>query len=150
MITIIEGDILSAEEEVIAHQVNCRGVMGAGLAKQIKKKYPVAFKEYKEKCNEFENREDLLGTAQVVSVGDNKQIANLFAQLTYGTKKKQTDYDALRKALSDLKSFLKQYNLSLALPFGIGCGLAGGDWEIVSSMIEEIFEDYPVTLYKYL
>ena len=27
--------------------------------------------------------------------------------------------------------------LRVGLPFGIGCGLAGGDWSVVSRMIEE-------------
>lgn len=30
------GDILHTEADVICHQVNCKGVMGAGLAKQIR------------------------------------------------------------------------------------------------------------------
>lgn len=38
MIKTIEGNILDAEEDIICHQVNCKGVMGAGLAKQSKSK----------------------------------------------------------------------------------------------------------------
>lgn len=30
MIKTIEGNILDAEEDIICHQVNCKGVMGAG------------------------------------------------------------------------------------------------------------------------
>ena len=40
---IVDGDILDIEKGIIVHQVNCQGVMGAGLAKQIKSK---------EECNE--------------------------------------------------------------------------------------------------
>lgn len=36
MIKIIQGDLLEAKENIIAHQVNCKGVMGSGVAKQIK------------------------------------------------------------------------------------------------------------------
>ncbi|WP_411668007.1 hypothetical protein [Bacillus subtilis] len=39
MIKIIQGDLLEAKENIIAHQVNCKGVMGSGIALQIKKKY---------------------------------------------------------------------------------------------------------------
>ncbi|EGL17721.1 hypothetical protein HMPREF9413_4472 [Paenibacillus sp. HGF7] len=38
---------------------------------------------------------------------------------------------------------------SIALPYNIGCGLAGGDWDIVEQIIEEVFIDYDVTLYKF-
>ncbi|RAP14807.1 hypothetical protein HS9_00130 [Bacillus velezensis] len=37
---------------------------------------------------------------------------------------------------------------SITLPYGIGCGLAGGNWNDVNKMIESIFEDYEVTIYK--
>ena len=45
----VKGDILTTptrnEDTVICHQVNCCGVMGAGLAKQIRDKWPVVFDE---------------------------------------------------------------------------------------------------------
>ena len=37
------GDILHTEADVICHQVNCKGVMGAGLAKQIRNQIPIKF-----------------------------------------------------------------------------------------------------------
>ena len=51
MIKIIEGNILNAEEDIICHQVNCRGKMGSGLAKQIRDKYPDVYKEYVDLIN---------------------------------------------------------------------------------------------------
>ena len=36
MIEYIKGDILNVTEGIIVQQVNCKGVMGAGLAKEIK------------------------------------------------------------------------------------------------------------------
>jgi hypothetical protein len=41
---------------------------------------------------------------------------------------------------------LIQMKLSIAIPYGIGCGLADGDWTIVSIMIEEVFGDYGITI----
>ena len=35
MIKTVVGDILDATEDIICHQVNCRGVMGAGVAKTL-------------------------------------------------------------------------------------------------------------------
>ena len=48
MIKIVNGNIVSAKEQIIAHQVNCRGVMGAGLALQIRNKYSEVYEEYSE------------------------------------------------------------------------------------------------------
>ena len=39
-INIVDGDLLSAKETYIAHQVNCYGKMGRGVAAQIMDKYP--------------------------------------------------------------------------------------------------------------
>ena len=41
----VKGDLLSSDVKIRCHQVNCRGVMGAGLALQVKQKYPEAFEQ---------------------------------------------------------------------------------------------------------
>ncbi|TCJ01149.1 macro domain-containing protein [Cytobacillus praedii] len=149
MIKIVEGDILQATESIIGHQVNCQGVMGAGLAKQIRVMYPIVFNGYKNYCN---NRHpyDLLGEVQLIQVSNEKYIANIFAQLNYGRKKLiYTDYESLSKGMNYLKDLARKYDKSITLPYGIGCGLAGGDWNVVHKLIQEVFEDYEVTLYKF-
>lgn len=40
MIKHIKGDIFQSGADVILHQVNCQGVMGSGVAKQVREKYP--------------------------------------------------------------------------------------------------------------
>jgi O-acetyl-ADP-ribose deacetylase (regulator of RNase III) len=76
-----------------------------------------------------------------------KIIANLFGQYNYG-KGVQVDYEALENSLMELKKFAKENNLSVGIPYKIGCGLAGGDWKRTKSIIEKIFKDYPVNIYK--
>ena len=41
MIKIFEGDLLESGANFICHQVNCQGVMGSGVAKQIKEQFPL-------------------------------------------------------------------------------------------------------------
>nr|MDF9459001.1 hypothetical protein [Bacillus pumilus] len=41
----------------------------------------------------------------------------------------------------------KKNQTSIAIPYGIGRGLAGGDWTIVEDMIEEVLGDCEVTVY---
>lgn len=59
-----------------------------------------------------------------------------------------TDYLNMDIALTYLKGFAQKNNLSIAMPYGIGCGIANGDWNKVYKIIEEVFSDYDVTLYK--
>jgi O-acetyl-ADP-ribose deacetylase (regulator of RNase III) len=123
--------------------------MGAGLAKQIRNKYPFAYECYVDLCNKVKEKEDLLGRIKQVKVSDGKIIAHIFSQLSYGRGRLQTDYVSLKHALKKLEIKARNFEESVALPWGIGCGLAGGDWNIVHSIIEDVFKDYEVTLYKF-
>ena len=145
----VKGDIFESGADAILHQVNCQGVMGSGIAKQVREKYPTVFEYYRQKCDmHADNRALNLGTAQIVFIDDNHAIGNLFAQERFGYDGKcYTDYDALRQALA----FVNQNyaGKTIAIPYLMGCHRGGGDWEIVSKMIEETLVDCDVTLYEY-
>ncbi|GLI82384.1 Appr-1-p processing protein [Rossellomorea marisflavi] len=149
MIEVIEGNILMAEEQIITHQVNCQGVMGAGLAAQIRKKYPIVYERYVSLVQSRKDNKEVLGKTQIIKVESDKFIANIFGQYTYGRLGIHTSYTALESALTDLKLRAQKHKKAIALPHGIGCGLAGGDWSKVSSIIENVFSDYKVALYKF-
>lgn len=127
---------------IICQAVNCQGVQGAGLALDMKKKFPEQYFDYKHLCERHtENKgADLLGLAQYCALHeDNKYMMNAFTQQFYGRKGLFTDYDAVRSVFG---SFAKRVasstkQVDLYLPKFLGCGLAGGDWEIVSSIIKE-------------
>jgi hypothetical protein len=130
-VNIIIGNILDVKSGVIAHQVNCKGVMGAGLALQIRKKYPEVYLEYKDCCDTGYAR---LGSCLILPV-DGLSIANLFAQNGYGRTGVHTDYMALSNCLSGLNEWAN--GCDIHIPYGIGCGLAGGDWDVVSVLIDK-------------
>lgn len=44
------GNLLNAPQKVIAHQVNCQGKMGSGVAKVIRDKYPKVYETYLNTC----------------------------------------------------------------------------------------------------
>ena len=134
-IHIINADIFTVQCDVLAHQVNCLGRMGAGLALQVRNHYPTVYAKYSKACT----LPNLLGKIQVINVG-NKCIANLFAQYRYGTDRRHTDYDALETCLCKLREYMREHNLKvLAVPYNIGCGLAGGDWNTVYDIINRVF-----------
>lgn len=151
MIKIIDGDLLESGADIICHQVNCQGKMNSGVAKQIREKYPEVFEEYMRLCK-ISNSESLLGHAQYVPVGVGKpSIYNLFAQYNYGYDGAQyTDINALRESLERVYKTVKAIgiNLRVAIPYKIGCVRGGADWNKVYSMIEEIFTDIDVELWR--
>lgn len=151
MLDIIEGNILRCNENIICHQVNCKGVMGAGLAKQIKNTYPFVYEEYKNLCM-IKSLQELIGYSQIIEISKDKYIANLFAQVNYGRNECHTNYAALQRSLQYTFNYAKNNNLSIAVPYKIGCGLAGGDWNIVYNLIEKLSNEYKeiqISIYKY-
>lgn len=144
MIKIIEGNLFDTTASIIAHQVNCRGVMGSGVAKQVRKIDQRVFEEYRDLC--YANYPKvLLGMAQpCYSKTLSKFIVNLFGQETYGTYPQQyTDISALFSALCGLKYFMiGRKEQRIALPYKIGCGRGGARWEEeVFPMIKAIFSE---------
>jgi len=164
MIKKVQGNIFDCDADAILHQVNCQGVMGSGVAKQVRERFPTVYKYYKARCDEDKksmqelglNKSSLLGLAQVCykedyvvgSVKDNQVIVNLFAQDKYGYDGMcYTDYDALKKCLQSVN---KQFaGKKVAIPYLMACHRGGGNWSIVSKMIEESLDNCDVTLYEY-
>ena len=151
------GDLLEANVDIIAHQVNCKGVMGAGLARQIREKYPEVYERYKDLCNRPEyrggNSELLLGKCQIIEVhqaSKPKFVLNLFAQNDYGRQGVYTNYKAFASCMVLINNFCKTFDhrLTVGMPYGIGCGLAGGDLLKTLFIISQTITDADVELYK--
>lgn len=146
MITIKKGNILDCTENIIVHQVNSQGVMGGGLARQLADKYKGLEPFYFEHCREKNNSYQIL-SGTVLFYGDvnnRRKIANIFSQ----KENFNTDYKAMKIALKEVKQYAKDIKLSIAIPYGIGCGIANGNWDKVYKIIEQVFSDYKVILYK--
>ena len=163
MINFRNGNLLDADVEYICHQVNCQGRMGSGIAKSIRERWPVVYDEYRAKfdemeeklievCGSWESQVDisdvLLGDVQLVRVGNNKTVVNLFAQQYYGYDgKRYTSYDGFWTCLGKIRETVP-VGAKIGFPDHIGCGLGGANWEVICTMIEEALNDYDVYIYK--
>ena len=140
-IKFIDGNIFSrlsaSKPTYICQQVNCKGVMGAGLAMQICIQWPVVYRRYLELCHG--NDGNKLGTYQEVLVEPKLYVVNLFGQNGYSRGERQTNYAALAAALfSFFRDCAQKYqDVTIRLPYGLGCGLAGGDWDTVLDIISD-------------
>lgn len=134
MYNYIKGDLLSADADIICHQVNLQGVMGGGLALSIAKKYPsveFAYRKYRPKE---------LGEVCFAKT-DKFVIANCFSQ----SEDFDTDYDSLEQCLWGVKAYMTEHNLKkIAIPYKYGCGIANGDWDIVLSIFGYVFDDIDI------
>lgn len=163
MIKIIDGDLFRSNARIIVHQVNCQKRMGSGVALQVKKKYPNVYNEYLKACSD-----DMLGKIQIVPINskwndfdsgsiaiplNEKFVCNMFAQSNYGYDGKQyTDINALRECFTKLYELLHEknnnYMSKIAMPYKIGCCRGGANWADVYKMIEDIFVDCKVELWR--
>lgn len=141
MVEVIENsNLLDVQRGIICHQTNCIGVMGGGVALQIRKKWPKVYKEYLEDCKCFEKSpQRMLGHVQDILVKDGLVVANCYGQVCPGNDKCMTDYEAWDVILDKLKDLSSYFNLDLHFPWMVGCGLAGGDWNVMRKKIEEAF-----------
>lgn len=137
------GNLLDAQTDVIAHQVNCQGVMGSGVAKQIREKWANVYTAYKAEYDLFTDlNKPLLGNCQLVKVNDHQHVANLFGQNKYGYDgKRYTSYDGIYDALVSLAFQMENNNMnSVAFPYHMSSDRGGADWIIISTMITSVFK----------
>lgn len=143
MIHHIKGDLFAnTDVDAYAHGVNCKGVMGAGIAKEFKRRYPTNFKFYQTIC-ERSDPDRLLGSAWCYPRSD-RVIYNCFTQEKPGPFAKPLYvYIALGEVVENMTKFgLK----SIAMP-RIGCGLGGLKWVDVKPIIERMFGDSDIDVY---
>lgn len=137
-LNIIESDILTIQYGIICHQVNCQGVMGAGLAKGIKEAFPQAFLDY---MKAYRRDQLQLGNVIETQISDKIYVASMCGQEFFGRDRNRvyTDYQAFQKCLTGVNLLQSMTKLPVFFPYMIGCGLANGNWQFISQYIETLF-----------
>lgn len=131
--------------DVILHGCNCFNTMGAGIAKYIKQEFP---KAYEVDCKTEKGDKNKLGTFSAAKIKINEKdliVCNCYTQYHYNSEDKPVDYDAIVECMKLLKSKVKNSGKRIGYP-KIGCGLAGGNWDIVSAIIDKYLEGEDHTL----
>lgn len=151
MYSVKLGNLFSSLAPYIMHQVNAQGVMGAGIAKNIREDISNDdFMKYRNYVKNF--GADSLGKVIPTKSLSNpdRTYLNVVGQLNYGRDPNTvyTDYDALRMAFSKIANHYPE-GTEIAMPYGMGAGLANGDWNIIEKLInEELAQKLNVTAYK--
>jgi O-acetyl-ADP-ribose deacetylase (regulator of RNase III) len=147
----INGDLielaLSGQFDAIAHQTNCFGVQGGGISKQFVKRFytnnsDLYILESSKHKGDFNKLGQINGFTYPLASGP-LIVVNLYGQYEPGAN---TDYIALQLCLRKLNRVCS--GLKVGLP-KIGCGIGGGDWDVVSSIIKSEMRDCDVTVVIY-
>lgn len=142
-----QGDLLKCSEDAIVHGCNAQGVMGSGVAKAIKERYPEAYKAYL-----ATKKYDGMRLGSVSYWREyGFYVFNAITQQFYGRNKHVTyvSYDAVAEVFNMLNMFCKENDITaIAMP-KIGAGLANGDWNIIEKIIEEECTDVQPVVYVF-
>lgn len=146
MIEVRKGNVVDAllnkEVDFIMHVVNCQGKMNSGVAKEIRNRMPQAYSAYMEHHNSMNSTTNIeLGSCS--SAGG---VYNLNAQEYYGYNgKRYLDYGALAKSFNFACTEIHHREcgvfrdkLIVGIPFKMGSDRAGGDWDIVCEILDQL------------
>ena len=78
----------------------------------------------------------LLGLIQEIEINEDLLVVNSFTQLTYGRIGKHTDEDLLIRNIKEIAN--KYSDKIIVIPYLIGCGLGGGNWNYIFKNIKDI------------
>ena len=128
--------------------------MGSGVAKALMDRYPAVRERYLEQhARAQEHKAIFLGTVHVGHMDMNHTIFNAITQEFYGYDGKlYASYDAIEQCMTALDDTMEDIGAStgsiphVAMPL-LGCGLAGGDWAVVSAIIEKCSKHFQPVVY---
>lgn len=128
-ITYHTKDLTTIDQGLIVHGCNAQGVMGAGVAYALSKKWPRILEGYQDLCKSY-TPDQLLGCAHFVTVENGRvMIGNLITQKTFGSKpRKYADVHAIEQGLKYAAQIARALNHTLYMP-KIGCLRGGLDWD---------------------
>ncbi len=134
----IEGDLIALANDgvfdVVVHGCNCFNTMGAGIAKVIAAEFPATLAADRGTAKGDRAKLGTISTAVVEHDGRTITIVNAYTQFDYRGRGQKVDYDALRQCFAAVADRYAGQRIGYPL---IGAGLAGGDWSVISDIIDE-------------
>lgn len=151
----IEGDLLELAEKgrfnMIIHGCNCFNTMGSGIAVQIAHRFPQAVQADNETKHGDPFKLGRISQAYVpIPPGHHLTIVNAYTQFGYGKDQRYLNYAAVGACFTHLARVYHEHRDDLLIGYPmIGAGLAGGDWDIISAIIDDALKGFNHTLVKY-
>ena len=154
----IKGDatkplITEGEYSVICHCCNTLGAWGAGFVLALSKRFPKVKEHYLSLIKSIKP-DERLGKVGFVKTNKNIVVANILGQdriYRSADGKIPLNYEALREGFKNVyDKFIDYKNIPFTIHMPrIGCGLAGGKWEIVEDIIKKKITKKGVEVYVY-
>lgn len=139
---------------IVPHVCNNVGLFGAGFAAAIRKHFPIVSTNF-----ELLGKKTKLGYVQYIEVYkdptyEHKLIfANMIAQngIISQNNPRPLNYEALVKCMVDVRNYISHLDkekTEIHCP-KFGSGLAGGNWNFIHDLINDIWSTLNVIVYSY-
>ena len=137
-------DLFSVDDSYyIAHCISADFALGAGIAKEIDRRFNTR-EELKKKYPNFYGK--WVSTNPLANNGTCLLTGRILNLVTKDRYYEKPTYKNLCYALTTMLSYCRAYNIKkIAMPL-IGCGLDRLQWDRVSAMIKEIFADEDIEI----
>lgn len=145
----IEGNLISLAKagafDVIVQGCNCFCTMGKGIALTIKQEFPEAY--LADRKTAYGDRSKLGSYSQAMALGRTLTVVNAYTQFDWRGYGLKADYQAIEDAFNRLKVEFTGKRIGYPM---IGAGLARGDWERISGIIDKALagEDHTLVIYQ--
>lgn len=140
MIHLSTFSIFDSYNQTIVNPINCVGVMGAGLAKQFKDRYPDMFDKYRELCD---CGGLTIGKSFLYKSKTQKWVYN------FPTKDHWHNSSKIEYLELGLKNFIDTYErrgiTSISFPL-LGAGLGGLKKDEVKELMMNYLKDLPIMI----
>lgn len=140
MLTHVHSSIFDSPAQTLVNTVNTVGVMGKGVAKECKLRYPRMFNEYRELC-----RSERLNVGDLhLWKSDNRWILNFPTKTTW---KKPSRIEFIEAGLQTFVKSYKDLGITSASFPPLGCGNGNLDWEEVRPLMVSYLRDVSIPIY---
>ena len=146
MLEVVTGDLLACAEKYLCHQTNCVTTRSKHLAKSVFTRFPYADIYRTRTKHSFPGSIIVKGDGQ-----DQRFVVNMLGQYYPGYARPKKDSKQTRLShFSSCLEKMKSLEGDFAFPWRIGCGAAGGDWDLYLKLIEKFENDIAgdVSIYK--
>lgn len=150
-------DPIGDGHKIIAHVVNDQGGWGAGFVMALSRMSRLPEIDYRAwsagdyALNDYPPPKFGLGEIQMVPIREGLEVVNMIAQHKFVSPQNPVAlrYNALEDCLEQLsENATMTGNVSIHMP-RIGCGLAGGDWNVVEDIINHTLTRHGIEVYVY-
>lgn len=135
-------DILSVNVGVIVHPISCNGTVFGGFSKQLINKYPAVLKDH-ESAYSNSSPFSILGKNSSINVTKTLSVTNAYCQVVSNGQNK-FEYLAFKSCLEQMQKEMPKGHFYF--PYKLGCGLQGGNWKDIESLIHSIISNYTICI----